>query len=77
MITLILQPILRRGTPHPLFENTHEMLRVLESQFVSDLANRFSRVKHFFFGDTYQFQLDIFLCRFPRFLFNQIPEVIG
>ena len=53
------------------------MLGVLEAQFVSDLADGLLRVEHQVFGNLRDFELDVFLCRLARLLFNQVAEIVG
>lgn len=53
------------------------MLGVLEAQFVCDLADGLLRVEYQVFGNLRDFELDVFLCRLARLLFNQVAEIVG
>ena len=53
------------------------MLRIAESQFICNLADRFGGVKHSLLGEGNQFQLNVFLGRLSRLFFNQITKVVG
>lgn len=50
---------------------------VLKSQFVSNLADGLLRVEYQVFGNLRDFELDVFLCRLARLLFNQVAEIVG
>ena len=53
------------------------MLGVLKSQFVSNLTDGLLRVEYQVFGNFRDFELDVFLCRLARLLFNQVTEIVG
>lgn len=74
---LIPGTVFLRGCPHPRFEQAAEMLGILEAQFVGDFADGFAGVEHFFLGQIYDFELNIFLSGFPGFLFDEVTEIIG
>ena len=52
------------------------MLRILKTQLISNLADRFTVIKHSVFGYIHQFDLNVFLCGFACFFFNQITKII-
>lgn len=53
------------------------MLRILESQFISDFTDSFFRSQYPFFGYIDYFSLNVFLSGLSGFLFNQIAEIVG
>ena len=53
------------------------MLRILETELISDFADGFAGVEYFFFCDIDQFGLDMFGSGFPGLFFDQIAEIIG
>ncbi len=52
------------------------MLRILESQFISYLADGLVSFQYPFLGKLYNLALDIFLRSFSCLLFNQVAEII-
>lgn len=52
-------------------------MRIPEPELVGDFADRLGRVEHAFLGDVDDFQLDVFLRRFPGLLFYQVAEIVG
>lgn len=53
------------------------MGRIFESQVVGYLAYRKSPVGYPFFGGIYHVELDVFLRRLARLLFNQVAKIVG
>ena len=53
------------------------MLRILETELISDFADGFAGVEYFFFCDIDQFGLDMFGSGFPGLFFDQGTQVIG
>ena len=53
------------------------MLRILESQFISDFTDSFFRSQYPFFGNIEYYSLNVFLSGLSGFLFNQIAEIVG
>ena len=53
------------------------MLRILESQFISDFTDSFFRSQNPFVGYNDYFSLNVFLSGLSGFLFNQIAEIVG
>ena len=53
------------------------MLRVLEAQFVGNLANGLPRVEHTFFRHFQGLLLDMLQGGFTRFLFQQVAQIVG
>lgn len=53
------------------------MLRILESQFIGNLADRLVTFQYPFFGKFYDSVLDVFLCCFSCFFLDQVTEIIG
>ena len=70
-------PVLIRGLTDNPFKQPREMLRIFESEFVGNLADRLARVEHPFLGQVDQLHLDMFLCRPARLFFNQVTEIVG
>lgn len=70
-------PVLTGGNAFVPFEKTNEVLWVLKSQFVSNLRDALFGMQQIFLGYIEHFWLDIFFCRFSRFFFYQITEIIG
>ena len=70
-------PVLIRGLADNPFKQPREMLRIFESEFVGNLADRLARVEHPFLGQVDQLHLDMFLCRPARLFFNQVTEIVG
>ena len=68
-------PVIIGGLADNFFEIPGEMLRVLKSQFKSDLTNRFTMVKYFFFGDINYFQLYVLLRCFSCLSFYQVTKI--
>lgn len=52
------------------------MLRILESQFIGNLADRLVTFQYPFFGKFYDSVLDVFLCCFSCFFLDQVTEII-
>jgi hypothetical protein len=53
------------------------MLGIFKSKFTGDLVNGFASVKDLFFGNIYQFCLDVLLGGFAGFFFYQVAKIIG
>ena len=53
------------------------MLRILESQFIGNLADRLFRSCNHLFGYVNHSGLDVFLCAFSGFFLYQVTEVVG
>src|SRR6218665_1203181 len=53
------------------------MLRILESQFVGNFADRFITVCDLFLRRFHQLHLNKFLRRFTRFFFDQVSEIVS
>ena len=53
------------------------MLRVLEAQFVGDLADGLPRVEHMFFRHFQSLLLNMLQGGFTRFLFQQVAQIVG
>ena len=50
------------------------MLRILETELISDFADGFAGVEYFFFCDIDQFGLDMFGSGFPGLFLIRTPE---
>ena len=53
------------------------MLRILEPQVVSNLADGLVGTCYHLLGGINQFVLDVFLRGLPRLFLNQVSEIIG
>ena len=53
------------------------MLRILKTQFVSNLVYRFIGIESHVFGNVDNLVLNVFLGCFPGFLFNQVAKIVG
>jgi hypothetical protein len=60
-ITSIQTPVLHGRHSCFLLEQSREMLWIFKPKFVRNFADRFVHIKDPFFGNVYQFGLDIFL----------------
>lgn len=76
-INLISLSILARCYPLISFEETDEVLRILEAEFGCHLCNAFFRMQQLFLCHIEHLQLDVFLCRFACLFLYQIAEIIG
>lgn len=70
-------PKFLRRTAFLPFEEPDKMLRMLEPQRFGNLLDGSRRVEHPLLGYGNHLQLYILLRRLSRFLFHQIPEIIG
>ena len=53
------------------------MLWVFKTELVGNFRDVLTTVDDFSFGNINHFILNMLLCRFSRFLFNQITKIVG
>ena len=70
-------PVFARSIAYVLLEHAVEVLRILVSQFIGNLADCLPASYNHFFGQVDDFVLDIFLRCLSGFLLHQISEIVG
>lgn len=70
-------PVFARSIAYVLLEHAVEVLRILVSQLIGNLADCLPASYNHFFGQVDDFVLDIFLRRLSGFLLHQISEIVG
>lgn len=70
------RPVFVGGKACDFLEQTGEVLRILEAEFVGDLSDRLVGCQNPFLGRGDQLELDVLLGRFAGFLLDQIAEIV-
>lgn len=73
----ITYPILIRRTPHLFLEPPAEMLRILETKFVGNLADGLPCVEYTLFCHIQGLLLDMLQGGFARLLLQQVTQIVG
>ena len=69
-------PVFARSIAYVLLEHAVEVLRILVSQLIGNLADRLPASYNHFFGQVDDFVL-VYSCASSGFLLHQISEIVG
>lgn len=72
-----LRPVFEGSLSHGLLEHAADVLGILKSQFVCNLADALFQVEHSFLGQSDHMNLDLFLSRTSCPASDQVDKVVG
>ncbi len=60
-----------------LLKHPREVLRIFEPQLVGNFTHRLVPFENLRFRCIHQFQVNVFVRRFTRFLFDKVAKIVG